>query len=271
MLRTGALDTEDGEVKLAVKLFVSKGWTARLLGDLNLGWTGLSPGDVLVPRLADVLAMAQDGREERRVVVTSAARRVIRVLGKSGAAFSPEATEESVTAYLLASRCNNFSVFNDILVPKGAGVFPIGALLNHSCEGNCVMQYGPGHVQIVRAIRDVAEGEELCHSYLDQAAVTVDRQARLRADYDFTCDCMRCNDSSALDLALTGLLQRSPDKHQVPKTEGTAGLSVEPVRQAALVNKLQELAHVHTTYARHSVEPETALAALEEVYRQRKL
>ena len=53
----------------------------------------------------------------------------------------------------------------------GAGVYPIGALLNHSCDANCVVSYNPStHAQIIRCMQDVAAGEELTHMYLDAAA-----------------------------------------------------------------------------------------------------
>ena len=48
--------------------------------------------------------------------------------------------------------------FRGISVLLGAGIYPAGALLNHSCDGNCVMQYSePGHVQNVRCLRDVSK------------------------------------------------------------------------------------------------------------------
>lgn len=75
----------------------------------------------------------------------------------------------------------------------GAGVYPIGALLNHSCDANCVVSYNPStHAQIIRCMQDVAAGEELTHMYLDAAATTAERQAKLRTSYFFTCTCAVC-------------------------------------------------------------------------------
>ncbi|KAJ3029561.1 hypothetical protein HK097_005777, partial [Rhizophlyctis rosea] len=47
------------------------------------------------------------------------------------------------------------------------GLFPLVAMLNHSCLPNCAY-VGVGHGQmLVRTLREVEEGEELCVSYVD--------------------------------------------------------------------------------------------------------
>ena len=125
--------------------------------------------------------------------------------------------ETRIANYIAASKCNNFAIHNDLLVPRGAGVYPLGALLNHACDGNCAMQYinvGSGgggggkaltktktspayHVQTVRTLRNVAKGEELCHAYIDVAATRTARLEILQMDYNFVCDCIRCCSSSS--------------------------------------------------------------------------
>lgn len=88
---------------------------------------------------------------------------------------------------------NNFGVTDALLTKLGGGVYPIGALLNHSCVANCVVSYDPvSHAQIIRCLRDVAAGEELTHMYLDAAATSGERRAALRAHYFFECDCAAC-------------------------------------------------------------------------------
>ena len=98
-------------------------------------------------------------------------------------------------------------------------MYPIGALLNHACTPNVCITFtrsqqvgrcagarmragrticterscwlgGPN--QSVRAIRDIAAGEELCISYVDLAHATAERQGHLLRQYGFQCACDRC-------------------------------------------------------------------------------
>jgi len=66
-------------------------------------------------------------------------------------------------ARMLASfACNDFSIWDELLVAHGAGVYPVGALLNHSCEPNCVLYYhAHTHRQSIRALRRIGAGELL--------------------------------------------------------------------------------------------------------------
>ncbi len=49
------------------------------------------------------------------------------------------------------------------------------------------------HVRQVslRALRDIAEGEEICVSYIDETLDVQDRAEEL-CDYDFVCQCAKC-------------------------------------------------------------------------------
>ena len=79
---------------------------------------------------------------------------------------------------------------------EGAGLFPLQATLNHSCEPNVTLlkEEGPeerdGRV-VARLTRDVAAGEELCNSYVDTLLPLRRRRRELR-EYGFDCDCPRC-------------------------------------------------------------------------------
>ena len=50
-------------------------------------------------------------------------------------------TPDALYEHLCRFQCNNFGITDDLLLPIGAGVYPNGALLNHSCDPNCVITY----------------------------------------------------------------------------------------------------------------------------------
>ncbi|CAK9078884.1 Histone-lysine N-methyltransferase Smyd1 (CD8b-opposite) (SET and MYND domain-containing protein 1) (Zinc finger protein BOP) (m-BOP) [Durusdinium trenchii] len=92
---------------------------------------------------------------------------------------------------------NNFGVVDDLYVVVAAGVYPVGAMLNHSCKPNCVLSYRFVKGQVEQVITFVGErpaelGEELTHSYCDGMLPTWERQAHLGAVYGFRCRCSLC-------------------------------------------------------------------------------
>ncbi|KAL9191424.1 hypothetical protein ACHAXT_001130 [Thalassiosira profunda] len=111
--------------------------------------------------------------------------------------------DQAIRRTLDAFRRNNFGIVNSLHSPIGEGVYPCAALLNHSCWPNCILRYklgskkdeaGTYHPPILQivACRDIVKGEELCHSYVDLALNTKERQARLLDTHGFVCDCARC-------------------------------------------------------------------------------
>lgn len=69
-------------------------------------------------------------------------------------------SEQELARMLASFACNDFSIWDELLVAHGAGVYPLGALLNHSCEPNCVLYYhARSHRQSIRALRRVEAGE----------------------------------------------------------------------------------------------------------------
>lgn len=106
-------------------------------------------------------------------------------------------TIDLLATMLVQFRCNNFGITDELLQCVGAGVYPMGALLNHSCTPNCVLRFNlvPGQdvaLQVV-AVEPIAAGEELCHSYVDLVLHTSTRRHRLYSTYGFTCTCERCD------------------------------------------------------------------------------
>ena len=96
------------------------------------------------------------------------------------------------TGLLLKFRHNNFGIQNELQQVIASGMFPRGAILNHSCDPNCIMTY-EGSKQIITTIWPVGEGEELFHSYTDMCQPTAVRQESFLKTYGFQCDCGRCH------------------------------------------------------------------------------
>ena len=96
-----------------------------------------------------------------------------------------ETPEDKLLNILKRFGCNNFSITNKLMVSVAAACVPLGALLNHSCDPNCVVTYrimennNNRIVQQIRTVKDVKCGEELCHPYLDTACTKANRVEKL--------------------------------------------------------------------------------------------
>ncbi|KXS12948.1 SET domain-containing protein [Gonapodya prolifera JEL478] len=75
------------------------------------------------------------------------------------------------------------------------GLFPLGALLNHSCEPNCVYGAGQDGTIVFRTIKEVKEGEELLVSYIPLDDPLPVRRGVLLTTKHFWCECSRCGGS----------------------------------------------------------------------------
>ncbi|KAJ3912452.1 hypothetical protein F5877DRAFT_54030 [Lentinula edodes] len=106
---------------------------------------------------------------------------------------------------------NTFTVTDPTLIPLGAAVSPVVALINHSCDPNAVVVFPrvstdpkvQEPLMQVIAIRDIYPGEELCScyiflqasiltSYIDATLPTNLRQQALNETYNFKCICHLC-------------------------------------------------------------------------------
>eukprot|EP01134_Creolimax_fragrantissima_P005926 CFRG5926T1 len=115
----------------------------------------------------------------------------------SSPVFSNLLSVDDISTMILRMKCNNFSIWNDLLVPVGSGCYPGGALLNHSCAPDCVVTYDlVTKTQTFHAIKEIAVGCEVAHSYLDVAESTEKRKEYLRQHYGFDCTCTKCEVSS---------------------------------------------------------------------------
>ena len=76
----------------------------------------------------------------------------------------------------------------------GTGLFQLGCMMSHSCLPNTVWFTSPdGKSKILRVIKPIEEGEELCVSYYDDhTAPTATRRTKLQRSKAFVCECERC-------------------------------------------------------------------------------
>ena len=146
-------------------------------------------------------------------------------------------SRDELLSVALALDANDFAVMDDLLAARASGVYPAAALLNHSCEPNCVVTFmsaadaaraldddagvpdsedRPPHrgspaptTLIMRAVRDISEGEELCHTYADLALPSTARFSYLRKMYGFEPSSTEMDDS--IDSVLLGRAEPSDD------------------------------------------------------------
>ena len=90
----------------------------------------------------------------------------------AGAGAPPNPPERAAVRAMLARlEANCFGVTDAILVVRASGLYPRGALLQHSCDHNCVLAYdGATRRVTVRALRAVAAGDELTHACVSPGA-----------------------------------------------------------------------------------------------------
>ncbi|KAG7357518.1 SET methyltransferase domain containing protein [Nitzschia inconspicua] len=165
-------------------------------------------------------------------------------------------------------RCNNFGITDSLVRVCASGVYPLGALLNHSCTPNCLLRYVFGkhrspYMQVVAA-RDIQQGEELTHSYTELVVPTNSRRAKLKSLYGFNCQCPRCdptgNDTRCFfQLPATYKTMKSTDlvrwilQHYNPFVQGTD--RVERMTSLQMEQIVKPLSDSHAVkVAQHNLE-----------------
>lgn len=87
---------------------------------------------------------------------------------------------------------------SDTMFPPldGTGFYMTTCKINHSCDPNVYVRFvhhqDLGLVLELVALKNIAEGEELIQSYIDQTLPKQNRQKALR-DYGFQCQCQKCS------------------------------------------------------------------------------
>ncbi|KAK5170970.1 uncharacterized protein LTR77_004114 [Saxophila tyrrhenica] len=103
----------------------------------------------------------------------------------------PESREEALEIGQVVAIFRN----NAFTIAQGATAFcKDAARLNHSCVPNAMhVDDQVNDCYVVRATREINEGEELLLSYVPEMQPKADRQSQLEK-YGFTCTCVACED-----------------------------------------------------------------------------
>lgn len=163
-----------------------------------------------------------------------------------------ESTSRLVTrAARLAQRFkyNNFAIVDELYIVIAAGIFPTGAILNHSCQPNCVLSYrfdaklGTTR-QVIRVNRPVQLGEELTHAYCDTCWPRFKRQAYLDEVYRFRCQCQFCSNDSE---------QVREKEAELELLESSA--KTEELRDSSDLNVIAEFKKLISSDSSHKTKP----------------
>lgn len=74
-------------------------------------------------------------------------------------------TKEHIVSFFCFFFCNNFTIYDKKPESIGIGVYPSGALMNHSCRPNTAVTF-EGKVAFIRAIEDVPPDTEITINYM---------------------------------------------------------------------------------------------------------
>lgn len=72
------------------------------------------------------------------------------------------------------------------------GLYPVAAMINHSCVPNALRVFACGEWMVVHACSDIAKGAEITWSYLPPVLPYPQRSQQLRERHGFVCQCVRC-------------------------------------------------------------------------------
>lgn len=91
---------------------------------------------------------------------------------------------------------NSSAAVGPFLNNEGSGLYILQSSVNHSCVPNAVVDFPySNNTLVLKAIRDIKVGEEICTSYLDECQLERSRHSRqqaLSSMYLFVCHCDKC-------------------------------------------------------------------------------
>lgn len=98
---------------------------------------------------------------------------------------------ESAIMAMCVLMCNSSRLVTPTFDPLGLILDPQAAIINHSCTPNAIIVFD-GPKLTVRALDAIPTGGEVLISYIDSTAPYGVRQAELKDQYFFTCNCKKC-------------------------------------------------------------------------------
>ncbi|CAM9587566.1 unnamed protein product, partial [Phaeothamnion confervicola] len=157
--------------------------------------TAISPATAPVPadeaglhNLLTLVHHADEVEPSWTAAVAAAAERVLPLLPSWARCGVPDAV---ALAARVNANAHGLLLSDGSNASLGCGMFPLVAMLNHSCSPNCAFVFCPARME-VRVLRPVAAGEELTVAYIDLLQSTADRQRELLQSRHFECRCARC-------------------------------------------------------------------------------
>jgi hypothetical protein len=147
-----------------------------------------------LPSLDVLLGQASGGEVDATAISRDDLRSIIRAnaFGPDGM-HSYEHVEEEWRAGGLSSTTDTATLITPTYQPpRLLGLYPLAAMLNHSCQANAVRVYAAGDVMVVHSLQNIAEGEEICWSYIPPTRPCPLRQDLLQSQHGFCCTCHRC-------------------------------------------------------------------------------
>lgn len=124
-------------------------------------------------------------------------------------------------------KTNTFTICDNELQPIGAGLYLSPSLLDHSCVPNAVCSFERKRVNI-RMLKDVeveneSDFSKVTISYIDQLALTSERNKQLREQYFFSCHCSMCQDKRRDQLLQSSRCPNKDCKGVILQEEGDFG------------------------------------------------
>lgn len=153
--------------------------------------------------------------------------------------------DQALTVLFGQVNCNGFTIEDEELSHLGSAVFPDVALMNHSCSPNVIVTY-KGTVAEVRAVQDIAPGDEVFNSYIDLLYPTEDRNERLIDSYFFSCQCPECTSKSKdkAKMELRKKLKNRPSQEEISEMVHYAKNVIEEFRRAKHYKTPSELLEI---------------------------
>jgi hypothetical protein len=107
---------------------------------------------------------------------------------------------------------------------SGQGIYTIGCLFNHSCDPNLQVLYCDENDEtlVATCLRDIAAGEELCISYINESMPYAERQQQLYEHYLFHCTCTKCVAEGATERERLDAIVAADEAHVCPADERSA-------------------------------------------------